>query len=133
MMPLVEVQYNRSRKVTVRFTIAEYERMQGLATKTTCRQLSEYIRKLVLGKPVTVKVRHQSLDHLLEELVVLKGELKAIGHNYNQAVKKLHTLRQLPEFRAWLATHEETRQILLQQTEKLSQRIAQIADKWSFE
>ena len=130
MMPLVEVQYNRSRKVTVRFTIAEYEQLQDLLANTTCRQLSEYIRRLVLGKPVTIKVRHQSLDDLLEELVSLRGALNAIGHNYNQAVKKLHTLRQIPEFRNWLTTHEEMGQMLLQQSAFLSQRIAQIADRW---
>lgn len=130
MMQLVEVKYNRTRKVTVRFTIAEYEQLQGLFSNTTCRQLSEYIRKLVLSKPVTVKVRHQSLDELLEELVMLKEELNAIGHNYNQAVKKLHTLRQLPEFRAWLLIHEQTRETLLQETALLSQRIAQISDQW---
>ena len=121
---------NRSRKVTIRFQPAEYSLIHERFSQTTCRKLSEYLRKLALGKPVTIITRNRSVDALMEELILLRGELNAVGNNFNQAVKKLHTLNRIQEFRIWLQLYEATRKQLLEKTESINQRIAQISDKW---
>jgi hypothetical protein len=121
---------NRSRKVTIRFQPGEYDLIHERFTLTTCRKLSEYLRKLALGKPVTIITRNRSLDALMEELILLRSELNAVGNNFNQAVKKLHTLSRIPEFRTWLQAHEASREQLLQKTETINQFIAQFSDKW---
>lgn len=59
--------------------------------KTTFRCLSEYARNLLLGKPVTVLNRDKSMDDLLEELLLLRKELNAIGNNLNQAVRSINS------------------------------------------
>ena len=64
----------------------------GYFSKTTCRKLSEYARNVLLQKPVIIKFRNQSADDFLDEMILLKNELNAIGNNYNQSVKRLHTL-----------------------------------------
>ena len=121
---------HRIRKVTVRFTPSEYNLLHQRHSQTSCRKLSEYLRKVVLEKPVTLITRNGSLDDIMEELILLRSELCAIGNNVNQAVKKLHTLSQIPEFRTWLLMHQTTQAQLLQKTDVINQRIAQISDKW---
>jgi hypothetical protein len=61
----------------------------------TDRKLSQYARKVLLAKLITVNQRNQSLDYFMAEMIVLRNELNAIGNNYDQAVKRLHTLEQL--------------------------------------
>jgi hypothetical protein len=120
----------RTRKVTVRFTQTEYEKLDNKFQNSTSSQLSQYVRNVVLDKPVVIKYRNQSLDAFMEEIILLKQELNAIGNNFNQAVKKLHTLKQIPEFRGWLVTNDATQQQLQHHTKLIQQRISQMSDKW---
>jgi hypothetical protein len=120
----------RTRKVTVRFTEKEYEKVNNKFKNTTSSQMSHYIRNVLLDKPVVIKYRNESLDIFMEEIILLRQELNAIGKNFNQSVKKLHTLNQIPEFRNWLLMNEGTKQQILAKTELIQQRINQISDKW---
>ena len=74
----------------------ELESLTTLFKTTTERALSNYLRKVVLQKPVTVKYRNESADEFLKEMLQLKKELNAIGNNFNQAVHKLHILEKIP-------------------------------------
>ena len=56
-------------------------------------------------RPVVATYRNQSLDDFMAEMMQLRGELNSIGNNVNQAVKKLHTLQQIAEFRNWIITY----------------------------
>ncbi len=120
----------RTRKVTVRFTGQEYNKLEKRFRQTISSQFSHYLRNVLLEKPVVMKYRNESLDKLMEELILLRQELNAIGNNFNQAVKKLHTLKQIPEFRQWLTLNEVTQQQLAERTNHIQQRIIQLSDKW---
>lgn len=108
----------------------EYNKIHGLFSATTCRKLSEYARKVLLNKPVTIKYRNQSADEFLSAMIPLKNELNSIGKNFNQAVKKLHTLNQISEFKNWLISYEEDRQKLMLKVDEINSKINQIFDKW---
>jgi hypothetical protein len=56
--------------------------------------------------------------------------LNSIGNNFNQAVKKLHTLKQIPEVESWLKSYEEDRIKLMQKTEEIKAKINEIFDQW---
>ena len=100
---------NRTRKLTVRFTEAEYNKIELSFKTTTKRKLSEYVRYVLLDKPVTVYTRDKSLDEIVVALSHLKSELSAIGNNFNQEVKKLHTMDRVPEIKLWAEWNENTR------------------------
>ncbi|TDW52094.1 hypothetical protein EV144_101774 [Flavobacterium sp. 270] len=121
---------NRTRIVGLRFTPAEYARIERKWKATTCRKLSEYIRKYLFNKPITTNYRNQSLDEFMFEIIRLRTELKALGNNFNQAVKKLHTLQQIPEFKTWIINHELERSILLNKVEEINKYIEKISRKW---
>ena len=114
----------------MRFTETEYTTLERKFRTTTSSQMSQYIRNAVLSRPLVIKYRNESLDQFMEELIQLKQELNAIGNNFNQAVKKLHTLKQIPEFRHWIAGHETTQQQLTERTKHIEERVAQMSEKW---
>lgn len=80
---------NRSRRITLRLTPEEYLKIEQRYKNSTCRKLSDYIRKHLFNKPITTHYRNQSIDDSIEEIVLLRNELSAVGNNVNQVVKKM--------------------------------------------
>lgn len=119
--------------ISFRVKSAEYEKIYGHFSKTTSRKLSEYARNVLLQKPVIFKTRNESADEFLSEMLQLKKELNAIGNNYNQAIKKLHTLNHIEEVKWWIQTHESLHQSFLHLTETILQKLNQIHRQWSSE
>jgi ribosomal protein L29 len=121
---------NRKRFVGIRVTSTEYSQIESKWKNSTCRKLSEYVRKIIFSKPVVATYRNKSLDDLMTELLQVKKELNNIGNNFNQAVKKLHTLHQISEFRIWIQQYESAKISLLQKVEEIKNQIAKIGEQW---
>ncbi|MFV5692925.1 plasmid mobilization protein [Flavobacterium sp. LT1R49] len=121
---------NRTKWLHLRLKPDEYQKIYKKFSKSTCRKLSEYARKNLLDKPVITNYRNQSLDEFMSEIIRLRGELNAIGNNFNQAVKKLHTLQQIPEFKDWIISSELEKKILLNKVEEIKKYIQKISEKW---
>jgi hypothetical protein len=114
----------------IRLTEKEHEKIKKKYSKTTCKKLSDFARKVLLDKAVTVNIRNQSLDDLMTELFALKEEINAIGNNYNQLVKRLHSLNHSSEIKSWLLLHESARKILINKMDEIKVKIYSINDQW---
>ncbi|MDJ1503556.1 plasmid mobilization protein [Xanthocytophaga agilis] len=121
---------NRNKWLHVRLSLEEYNQLQGNYAKTTCRKLSEYSRKILLGKPVRILYRNQSLDDFMAEMIQLRKELNLIGNNFNQAVKKLNSLSKITEYRDWLISFEVEKKLLFGKVDQIKNRINQLSDQW---
>src|SRR5436190_9374303 len=108
-----ETNDKRVRWLHLRLNENEYKKLSDKFSKSTCNKLSVYARKVLLGKPVTIKQRNQSLDDFMTEMIALRNELNAIGNNYNQLIKRLHSLKDFSEIKNWLLFHESARIILM--------------------
>ena len=123
-------QNNLERKISFRVTAKEYERLETDFKKTIYRKFSEYLRQVLLKKEITINHRNASMDEFLEELSELQYQLRFIGINYNQAVKKLNTVARILEFKNWLQHYENTQKILVKKIETINRRIEQFAEQW---
>jgi hypothetical protein len=128
-----EEKMNRTRIMSLRLTTEEYEKIEAKCKTTTCRKLSDYMRNMLLEKKVTMLTRNKSMDDFMAELILLRSELNAIGNNYTQAVKKLHFIQAILEFKAWFLINETLQASLLRKVEEIKLRINQFSDKWSQE
>jgi hypothetical protein len=124
---------NLTRWVNVRFSPEEYSKLYNSFKQTSKRKLSEYVRFVLLQKPVTVYTKNISHDKFLTELIHLKRELNAIGNNLNQAVKKLHSLETSAQDYRWLENFERVTSNYLELVQKINSKIVQISDQWSQE
>ena len=109
----------------------EYQELTRLWKTTTCRQLSEYARAVLLRQPVYVKTRNLSVDAFLAEIIALRKEFKAVGFNFNQVVHKLHTLQEISEFKAWMLVNEKHKGLLFSKIKEIQDRINQTYELWS--
>ena len=125
-------QTNNKAKSWISFRVKpeEYEQIHRNFSSTTCRKLSDYARKVLMNKPVVVKYRNQSADEILSAMIRLKNELNNVGNNFNQAVKKLHTLNRLSDFKTWLASYDADKETLLKTLDEIKRKINQIYEQW---
>ena len=91
-----------TKRITIRLKEAEFNQLETHFKKTTCRKFSDYLRRLMLAKPITILYRNASADGL-------KNELSAIGNNFNQMVKRLHTFDHSSEVKTWAAINESSK------------------------
>jgi hypothetical protein len=121
---------NRTRKITLRLTTEEYAKIEQKFNSSTCRKISDYLRRQLFDKSITITYRNESFDDFTEETILLRKELNAIGSNLNQVVKKLHTLQQIPEFRVWIISFEIDKKIINDKIEEIKNHTGKITDKW---
>lgn len=114
----------------IRMKEEQYNQIKSNFESSTEHKLSEYARKVLLNKPVRILHRNRSLDDFMTEMIALRGELNAIGNNYNQVVKRLHALQDFPEIKTWLLLNESARQLLLKKVDEIKSKIYQINDQW---
>lgn len=120
----------RKKMVVVRMNDNEFEQVEKLRKRSTERNLSSYVREVVLQKPVLINYRNQSADEFLKDMLGLKKELSSIGNNFNQVVHKLHILDKIPEFRVWVNHYDGLHQSLVTKVEEIKLRMNQLYEEW---
>ena len=122
---------NRSRRVIVRFKPAEFELLEKRFKKTLFRKLSEYTRNVLLEKNVTVTYRDKAMDDVLEELILLRRELNAIGNNLNQAVRNINAAHGNADTRLWMHLMSVVNSKVEPAIQEIKDRMNNYADIWS--
>jgi hypothetical protein len=66
----------RNKFITIYVSAEELNRIRERFSQTACRNMSEYGRQVLLGKPVVVLHRNHSLDQQLHEVIRLRKTLE---------------------------------------------------------
>jgi len=115
----------------LRFKPEEYQFLEKRFKKTSFRKLSEYMRSVLLEKPVTVNYRDKAMDDVLEEMILLRQELNAIGNNLNQAMRSLNSAHGNADTRLWMNLLGIIKTRLEPSIDQIKERMNQYADIWS--
>jgi hypothetical protein len=121
---------NRTHQIAVWLTPSEYDLLHTRWRQSTARTFREYLRKILFGKPITIRHRNQSLDDVMITLILLHTELSIIGHNCARVIEKLHGLREIEPVANWLREHDGAWQAVDQKITEIKAAISQIDDKW---
>ena len=73
--------YQRKKCLIIYVNQDEKNKFKEDRSRSTCRTLSEYGRKLLLGEPITVCYRDQSLDDITENFIQFHGEVEKLQNN----------------------------------------------------
>lgn len=126
-----EQEENRSRWYNIRLKPDEYQLLDKRFKKTQFRRLSEYIRSVLLEKPLTVTYRDKAMDDVLEELVLLRRELNSIGNNLNQAMRNINAAHGRADARLWMNLMSIINSKLEPSISQIKERMNEYADIWS--
>jgi hypothetical protein len=121
---------NRTRSIHLHLTEQEYEQIDSRCKASTCRNRNEYIRKQIFNKRIVTTYRNESLDDLMEENIVLTGEVRAIGKSIHQIAKKVDSLKYLPELKLQLYLLEMDKTKFFDKMEEINSHTQKIAEQW---
>ncbi|HXB35287.1 MAG TPA: hypothetical protein VNV35_17780 [Puia sp.] len=104
----MKVNTTPKRFLSVRLSSEELEEVKQHSQTAACRSLTEYVKKVLTKKPVTVKVRNQSQDDLLAVYIGIKNRLdqleeQARDKNDNERVRELGDIKSMirQNFEQW--------------------------------
>lgn len=120
----------RTEWLHIRLTPEEAKKIGEKYRKTTYRDLSTYLRKLILEKPITTVSRNKSFDEFIEEMVLLKNELSAIGNNLNQIAKKINSYAAAPGTKLMMEGYRLVKTDVEAKIGEIKNKLNQISDKW---
>lgn len=121
---------NRTRIIGLRLTPEEYVQIEQKWKNTSCRKLSDYIRRHLFEKPIVTTYRSKSEDDAIEELSRLRTELNHIGNNFNQAVKRLNTLENSDQFKDWFTAYELEKRTLSNKVDEIRMHMKKLVERW---
>ena len=77
-IPMTDSSTTTTRFLSIRLSTEEYAEVYQHLQQSTCRSLTEYVKKVLTNKPVTVKVRDQSREEILQQLTLIKSRLETL-------------------------------------------------------
>lgn len=77
--------------VIIRLNETSFKRLEKMAKESNCRTVGEVARRIINGKHITLHHKDASMNGLMEELALIRKEIKAIGININQQTHYFHT------------------------------------------
>lgn len=125
---------SRQRRLNIRLSQQEWERVKKMAANTTCRSISEYARQLLLDKPVRVFYRNQSFDDFEQLMIRLLADLEDHANKFDAILahpvfKTTISPGTNPGPSATLLMLLEAQQAYSKKTEEIKEAIIKIADQ----
>lgn len=121
---------SKIRAVYVGLNPEEYSRFEHLYKATTCRTMSHFIRCALFNKKITTLYRNQSLDDLIEELVVVNEQINTIRSTIEQLVIDLHSHPQIDGFAAYMESLECEIRKHGKKISQIKKQIEKVTQKW---
>jgi len=120
---------NKTKWIHLRLSSIEYEEVIRKRSESTCRSTSQYVRTVILDRPIVTTYRNLAQDEMVQQMVLLNSELNALGNNLNQITRKLNTLRSSEQELWGLQFTSQADSILLKLAE-IKDVVQNIAERW---
>lgn len=119
----------RNRKLYVWFSDQELTIIKDYYQQTILPNLSEYVRGILLKKPVIGRYRDTGTEEVLKELTILRRDFHDFVTLYSLLSKKLDTASE-SEIKSSREQVHQLEQIIQESARKLSRFLDQTAEKW---
>lgn len=97
---------------------------------STCRKLSDHIRRHLFNKPIVTTYMNASFDDYIEETMTLNSELNSIGNNINQIAKKMNSFNTISEFKTPVFWFEVDKKRLFKKLEEIKIHSQKFSEQW---
>lgn len=79
----------------VYMTPQQWKKIENDLTHSTCNSFSEYVRKVIMKKPITLFHRNQSFDEFIDIMIVWRKEVREILGKPTLTENDVNVLKQL--------------------------------------
>lgn len=119
-----------SRVLRIRLTDAAFKRLEKISQSSDSRTVGEAARKILSKEKITLFYKDITLNSAMEELALVRKELRAIGININQITKAFHTDKREHAQIVQVSKVTELYQQVEVKTDTLLLIINRLAEKW---
>lgn len=116
--------------VTVRVSGATLKRLEKLLSESSCRSIGEVVRKILTNQRINCFYRDASLAGPMEELALVRKELKSIGVNINQQTRYFNAVKAVAEKNFHAQRTAELYGKVDAKMERLFSLISKLAERW---
>lgn len=119
-----------TRVLRIRLTDAAFQRLEKISKSSDCRTIGEAARKILSKEKITLFYKDITLNSAMEELALVRKELRAIGININQITKAFHTAKREHSQAIQISKVTQLYQQVEAKTDTLLSIINRLAEKW---
>ncbi len=114
----------------IRINESMYLRLTKLLAESDCQTLAEVARKVLSGQKINCFYKDASMNAPMEEMALIRKELKAIGVNINQQTRYFNACKTDAEKKF----HSNQTEVLFTKieakVERLFELISKLAERW---
>jgi len=115
----------------IRLTKKAYDRLDKIRQSSNCHSVGEVARKLLSQEKITLFYKDVTLNSAMEELALIRKELKAIGININQLTRGFNIANKKGQpTNHYLIQVVRLYQIVEDKTDELLTIVNRLAQKW---
>lgn len=119
-----------SHPIIIRVTEKLFKRLEKLQKESDCQSVGQVARKILSNEKINCFYRDISLNAPMEEMALIRKEIKAIGININQQTHRFHTSENEQQRLFYvLKTAEQYKQVG-EKVDRLLIIISKLAEKW---
>lgn len=116
--------------VTIRVSSTTLKRLEMIKTEGSCRSVGEVARKILNRERINCFYRDASMAGPMEELALIRKELKSIGVNINQQTRYFNAVKSTAEKDFHSGRTVELLVRADAKMERLFALISKLAEKW---
>lgn len=119
-----------SHTIVVRITAGQYEKLDTISKESDSKTIAHVVRKIIANKPITLLHKDISMSGPMEELALIRKEIKSIGVNINQQTHKFHISQNDTERAFHTNKTAETYKSIEPKIDRLFIILSNLASKW---
>lgn len=116
--------------ITIRVSDATLKRLEKIRAESSCRSIGEVARKILNKERINCFYRDHSMAGSMEELALIRKELKSIGVNINQQTRYFNAVKSTAEKDFHSGRTVELLVRADAKMERLFSLISKLAEKW---
>ncbi|AZI26447.1 mobilization protein [Pedobacter sp. G11] len=116
--------------IRTRVTAKTYKRLEQVLQNSNCRSMGEVTRKILSREKILMLNRDVSMNGPMEELTLIRKELKSIGININQQTRHFHTAENESQRAFYFMRTTELYKNVGQKVDHLLALVAKLSLKW---
>lgn len=116
--------------VRTRVNATVFKRLEKIRNNGDCHTIAEVARKILSKEQITVFYKDITLNSAMEELALIRKELRSIGININQLTRAYHSDKTVISQVSCLKDIAKCYQTVELKTDRLLSLINRLAEKW---
>ncbi|CAM4388486.1 hypothetical protein SAMN06265348_115130 [Pedobacter westerhofensis] len=119
-----------SHPIIVRLTENQFIKLEKIRMESDIKTIGEVVRKILNNRPIKLLHKDVSMNLPMEEMALIRKEIKSIGVNINQQTHRFHISQNDTERSFHAIKTSETYKTIEPKIDRLLAIISKLAEKW---